>query len=530
MEISMTARTLAQNDDGFNINGKKVLAGYWFEWLTDEAVGANRHTWPGEIPLAYNMIIVAFTHNRADGIPTFRPMAGFLTEQQFIDGVNLWKSQGREVLLSLGGAVGHTELVMNQLENFKEEIRRIFNVYGFTGFDLNLENTSIAAGQNEQVLPRALNELKAEFAQAGRKFIITMAPEFPYLRTSGFNGVSYREYLNNTHYDLIFPQYYNQAGDGPFAPNGWPIGNNEVLRREDFAYYLTRALITGSDGFVSWLQIPAKKLALGFPSAPNAAYGDGVFFTEPQRIMNVLDRLKVSGWDLAGVMTWSINQDNQHTARWQSNFDFGRVMGKLLGITTGGTTAPPTCPICPPGPEIIPPNPDIPKEPEDKDQGEPTNVTISNPTANSLTIHWQAAKHYAIPDSFSIYRNGQKVATVGQNVRHYTDTGLTPATTYTYTVTMDMHSPDSKLYAEHTKLESIEPPVVTPPKPTPPSTIMPDTGPQDLPPIPSTYKVVWGDTLSEIAAKFYTTVNHLAKLNHIKNVDMIYEDQILKLK
>ena len=45
-----------------------------------------------------------------------------------------------------------------------------------------------------------------------------------------------------------------------------------------------------------------------------------------------------------------------------------------------------------------------------------------------------------------------------------------------------------------------------------------------------TYKVVRGDTLSEIAVRFNTTVDYLAKLNNIKNVNLIYVGQVLKIK
>lgn len=36
------------------------------------------------------------------------------------------------------------------------------------------------------------------------------------------------------------------------------------------------------------------------------------------------------------------------------------------------------------------------------------------------------------------------------------------------------------------------------------------------------YHIVWGDTLSELALEFDSTVNELATLNHIPNVDLIY--------
>ena len=45
-----------------------------------------------------------------------------------------------------------------------------------------------------------------------------------------------------------------------------------------------------------------------------------------------------------------------------------------------------------------------------------------------------------------------------------------------------------------------------------------------------TYKVVRGDTLSGIAARYNTTVSYLAKLNNITNVNLIYVGQVLKIK
>ena len=44
-----------------------------------------------------------------------------------------------------------------------------------------------------------------------------------------------------------------------------------------------------------------------------------------------------------------------------------------------------------------------------------------------------------------------------------------------------------------------------------------------------TYKVVWGDTLSGIAARFGTSVGYLARLNGIPNANRIYVGQVLKI-
>ena len=44
-----------------------------------------------------------------------------------------------------------------------------------------------------------------------------------------------------------------------------------------------------------------------------------------------------------------------------------------------------------------------------------------------------------------------------------------------------------------------------------------------------TYKIASGDTLSALAKKFNTTVNELAALNNIKDVNKIYVGQELKI-
>ena len=43
------------------------------------------------------------------------------------------------------------------------------------------------------------------------------------------------------------------------------------------------------------------------------------------------------------------------------------------------------------------------------------------------------------------------------------------------------------------------------------------------------YLIKEGDTLSEIAAKYGTTVKKLQKLNSIKNIDLIYAGEKLKI-
>lgn len=48
-------------------------------------------------------------------------------------------------------------------------------------------------------------------------------------------------------------------------------------------------------------------------------------------------------------------------------------------------------------------------------------------------------------------------------------------------------------------------------------------------PIPATYVVQQGDTLYKISVKFYTTVDALAKLNNLTDINRIYAGQVLKI-
>ena len=431
----------------------QVLAGYWFEWDRSD-LSVFGHTRPEEVPAEYNMIIVAFMTSPTQGqIPTFRPDPSFLGEQGFIDWVNLWRSQGREVLISLGGAAGFTEVRADQREAFKNELRRIVNTYGFTGVDINLENRSITAADNQTVIPQVLNELKSEFNSQGRKFFITLAPEFPYLRSGG----TYLPYVNNTNYDLMMPQYYNQGGDGPNNPTPppWILANNDLARREDFIVALTQQMVSGS----GMVRIPAEKLLIGLPSTEHAAYGwpPGVFYTDPTVIAASITRLRNLGINTRGVMTWSIPQDKE-IINGRPSFDFGRRVGTFLGIQLDPNVTPPVQPpVTPPeGPEppITPPT--------EGSLNPPTNLRITGQTQTSISLAWNPSNSSIAINRYEIFRNGTRIADVPGYVFTFTDNGLTAGTSHEYTVRANALSAHSNI-ATGTTSANVQEPTLQPP-------------------------------------------------------------------
>ena len=62
----------------------------------------------------------------------------------------------------------------------------------------------------------------------------------------------------------------------------------------------------------------------------------------------------------------------------------------------------------------------------------PTNLTSSNISSASLTVGWTASSDNVGVTGYRIFRNGTQVGTT--SATNYTDTGLTPSTTYSYAV------------------------------------------------------------------------------------------------
>src|SRR5690606_37396420 len=120
-------------------------------------------------------VAIAFADNLA-GTPggiTFNLASAELdgyTEAQFKADVARIRSQGRKVILSLGGEKGNV-VVSNATEakNFADTAYDLMQEYGFDGVDIDLEH-----GINATYMSSALHQLAAK---AGPDLILTMAPQ-----------------------------------------------------------------------------------------------------------------------------------------------------------------------------------------------------------------------------------------------------------------------------------------------------------------------------------------------------------------
>ncbi len=275
--------------------GTGVLCGYWSEWEPRVALE--------DIPTAYTHVCVAFLNS--DDIPVFTTY--YYSPEELIEGIRVLKSQGREVLISIGGASGNINLSYDDKTMFKNELFEIIETYGFTGVDIDLEGASVRAGANDTVIPVILRELKDYYRSRGSNFLVTMAPEFRYLRG---HDASYLPYIQDLegYYDIIWPQYYNQGADGIWSETlRTYLSQNDNALKADFLYTLTHAIVTGTQDFV---KIPADKFAIGLPASPEAALNG--YVENPEDIRKALARLEAEGNSIRGLMTWSVNHDMEN--------------------------------------------------------------------------------------------------------------------------------------------------------------------------------------------------------------------------
>lgn len=291
-----------------SIEGKKILMGFWHSWLSEPGNGYRRGqstNMPLEaVPKEYNVVAVAFM--KGHGIPTFSPVG--YSDADFRRQVGVLNKEGRAVLISLGGADAEIVLHKGQEQALANEIIRLVELYGFDGLDIDLEQAAITAGDNSTVIPAALKLVREHYTALGLHFIISMAPEFPYLNKGG----AYVPYINGLEgvYDFIAPQYYNQGGDGVSVPELDPswLGQNDDARKEDFLYYLTHSLVTGTRGFI---KIPPEKFVIGLPANGDAAATG--FVISPHDAYNAFQRLDNDGLSIKGLMTWSVDWETART-------------------------------------------------------------------------------------------------------------------------------------------------------------------------------------------------------------------------
>lgn len=310
-----------------------VLVGYWHNWSDVNAP---------YIPLdlvdnRYNVLAVSFAVPTSTNDMTMLFTPDGISSNQFINQIQTVQSQGRKVILSIGGATTSIDLTTTINKNaFVNSMTNIINTYGFDGIDIDIEHgNSIQASGGTIASPTspaqinlidAIKQIMANYRTThAAKLILTMAPETAYVQggQSAYGGIwgGYLPIIDELRdsLDLLHVQLYNSGSmygiDGAIYTQG----------TSDFIVAMTEAVLHGfntSGGYFNGLT--ADKVAVGLPACVNAAGGG---YADTAAVRTAINYIRgfgppagnylltnVNGYPmLRGMMTWSVNWDAVNT-------------------------------------------------------------------------------------------------------------------------------------------------------------------------------------------------------------------------
>jgi chitinase len=306
------------------------LIGYWHNFDNGSGNIKLRNVSPN-----WDWINVSFAEptSATSGDMRFTPYNA--TVDEFKADIAFLKSQGKKVLISIGGANGQVQLnSAGAASTFTSTMTNIINTYGFDGFDIDFEGHSLVlnAGDSNVFSPttplivNTINAIRNTRNGANGK-MLTFAPEtfFVQLGHSFYGGTcsgcdtragAYLPvlYALRNELSMLYVQNYNS---GPITGLD---GQYHTMGGADFHVAMLDMLLTGftvSGTGQTFPALPANKVALGVPANVNAG-GGYTSEAEVQAAVGYLAGVRgaPSGYTKRSgnsrelsIMSWSINWD-----------------------------------------------------------------------------------------------------------------------------------------------------------------------------------------------------------------------------
>lgn len=304
----------------------RIVVGYWHNFDNGSGVIRLRDVSP-----KYDVINIAFAEPTVPNGSTMAFVPFGTTPAEFKADVAWLKSQGKKVLISIGGANAVVDISSAAgRQNYTASMKAIITEYGFNGMDIDLEHGISLNGAEDfrnPTSPQIVNLIGAsrDIANSfGSGFMVTMAPETAYVQGgyANYGGIwggylpliyGLRDKLNYIHV-----QHYNtgsiEALDGRAYSQG--TADFQVAMSE----MLLQGFPVGRNANNLFPALRPDQVAIGLPASPSGASGG---YTTPANVHKALDYLykgqsfggayvlrKPGGYpQFRGVMTWSINWD-----------------------------------------------------------------------------------------------------------------------------------------------------------------------------------------------------------------------------
>lgn len=290
-----------------------VIVGYWHNFDN-----GSTKTQLGDVHPEWDVLNVSFMETQGDRCTAkFAPDTDVYPqngEEMMKEDIKELQAKGKKVVISLGGQNG--SILLNsaeQRDTFLKTSMAVIDEYGFDGFDVDLEGSSITITGSDSLeklstpIQVNLNYILHQYvATYGSDFIITMAPEHPYVQGGsiawGSPWGAYLPLLNNCRDILswIHPQYYNNGID-----------------YEGVSGFSAASLIKCSEMLIEGFDVATgerfeglkpSQVAFGVPASQSAA-GSGQLSISAYK--EALTTLLQKYPDYRGVMTWSTNWDEK---------------------------------------------------------------------------------------------------------------------------------------------------------------------------------------------------------------------------
>ncbi|HEY4027764.1 MAG TPA: glycosyl hydrolase family 18 protein [Candidatus Dormibacteraeota bacterium] len=319
-----------------------IITGYWQDF-TNGATPMRLK----DVSSNYDLVAVAFANAdpSTPGGVTFGVDSGLssalggYTDAQLTSDVQALHSQGREVVISVGGQNGAISVNdATSAGNFANSVSALMRKFGFDGVDIDLEN-----GISPSFMASALQQLSS---MAGPSLVITLAPQTLDVQPGG----AYLQLIDKIKSILtvVNTQYYN---------SGTMNGCDGIVYAQGSVNFIT------AQACILLQHVRADQVGLGLPASGSAA-GSGA--VAPSVVNAALDCL-ASGTScgsfvppaknpsIRGAMTWSVNWDASNGNQ------FGNTVHPHLATLGGGgqptptpTPRPTATPTPTPGPTATP--------------------------------------------------------------------------------------------------------------------------------------------------------------------------------
>jgi len=315
------------------------LIGYWTGYR-----GANPALPGSELSPQWDIVLVAFAtpdHTAPEGTMDFRIPAGLETEQ-FKAAIAALKSQGRKVMISLGGGGQVFTLADSKsLPNFVTSMARIVTEYGFDGIDIDFESPSLSIDRGDTDfrhpktpsivnLISAVRQLRDRF---GPRFLISLVPEGTQI-PAGYPsyGGQFGSYLPIA-YALRDILTFMDVQDYNTPPLQGLDGEIYQPGTVDYHAAMTELVLhgfnVGSDPKQFFPPIPADKVAVGFltgDTTPELVRQSMEYIITGKAPASATYKLRnARGYPgMIGAMFWTIDADQR------ADYSFSNVIGPQL--------------------------------------------------------------------------------------------------------------------------------------------------------------------------------------------------------